>query len=330
MRGRLCFSKKIFFIFSILTGVTAITIILTFASSTLLSRSNATSSYAIYGGSVAAMNAYPYYVKIRTSRGTCGGTLIHHSFILTSAHCVHFITQSDEGGHLFVLFGVNAYSGDFNGQHAEVIFHSKDHPKIFIHEKYEDKPVHQYDENDIALINTELFLYAIPVPALPEATLDVTSMLFAMAGVGTKSITSNTPSKTLDEAQMKVTSIDTKKNLFKAESTTSKTQSGCAGDSGGPAVATIKGVPTLIGVIAGGYCNLSKTTAYVSVPAYRTWITGIIGSEPPYINTITASSVYPTQHPLSPICKTRSRDECGLYAGMCVWNSSKSICDVVN
>lgn len=319
-----------FFIGSTLAGITFFILLYTVANVSLLSHKNVTDSRAVFGGTQAGKNAYPYFVKLRTSRGSCGGTLIHHSYILTSAHCVNFITESSNGGHIFVLFGVNNYNSSFEGHHAAVIHHTKEKPTIFIHEKYEDKPINQYDTNDIALINTGLFLYTIPVPDLPQSTFTLLQQTFSMIGVGTKSITSGTSSQTLDEASLKVTSVDPTTHMFKAESITNKNQSGCPGDSGGPAIATINGIPTIIGVIAGGYCNLHKSTTFVSVPAYRSWITGIIGSNPPYINTISANTIYPTQHPLSPVCATRVKNECGLYSGMCVWNTKYAICETVN
>ncbi len=110
----------------------------------------------------------------------------------------------------------------FEGHHTAVICHTKEKPTIFIHEKYEDKPINQYDTFYIALINSGLFLYTLPVPDLPHSAFTLLQQTFSMIGVGTKSITSGTSSQTLDEASLKVTSVVPTTDMFKAESITNK------------------------------------------------------------------------------------------------------------
>jgi len=330
MRGRLCFSKKTFFLFSILAGVTSLIILYTFANSTLLTKKNTSFSHAIYGGTVAATNAYPYFVKLRTSRGTCGGTLIHHSYILTAAHCVEFITKNKDGGSLFALIGVNSYSGDFYGQYPVIIRHTSSSPSITIHPKYVEKTALEYNENDIALINTRFALYPVPVPVIPSASQSLTSLPITIVGVGAKTITSYTASKTLQDATLKVSSVDSTQFTFKAKSDNSSRKAGCPGDSGGPALSFTGSVPTVVGIIIGGWCNLADESTFVSVLSYRSWITGIIGSQPPYPNTIFSTSVFPTQAPLAPVCATKTNaGDCNEYIDMCYWNSKNNKCDVV-
>lgn len=329
MRGRLCFSKKIFITSSILTSITLLIFLYTLANTTLLSKKNSTTTQAVYGGTTAAQNAYPYFVKLRTTKSTCSGVLIHHSYILTAAHCVDFITKDPNGGHVFALFGVNTYSDEYKGHYASTIVHTNERPTIFIHDKYMNKPIHQYDEHDIALIRLPSSLFAIPVPSLPDSSQLITSLSFKLIGIGTASIVGQNASKTLQEGSLRVVSYDEKSLTFNAESVSNTVQTGCPGDSGGPAIATINLVPTVIGITSGGYCNIGKKTVFASVPSYRSWITNIIGSQPPYQNTIGLNSIYPTQYPLSPICVTKSFNDCWLYIGMCQWNKNKSICEVV-
>ena len=94
----------------------------------------------IVGGTVAPLNAYPWFAKALTSSnswGGCGGTLVTPEYVLTAAHCI---------SNSLAKYHIGAYCNQAGncGQASQIV----NIATKYVHERYNDATM----EYDFALI----------------------------------------------------------------------------------------------------------------------------------------------------------------------------------
>ncbi|XP_039620538.1 mast cell protease 1A-like [Polypterus senegalus] len=229
----------------------------------------------IIDGVVAKPHSRPYMAYLRIKRGkdfsSCGGFIIHPSFILTAAHC--------SGENITVLLGAH------NIQKREPSWQKIPAQKIIIHEKY-NRMKH---ENDIMLLKLQhqaMWTSEVQPIRIPVKGVDVCpNTRCSVAGWG-RTKTNGTGSHVLREVEVKVQDVydcEAARNLNLTAVAICARGTGikgsCNGDSGGPLVCPINGArPEAVGIVSFRLSNYKqcedpeRNNVYVKVSAYWSWI----------------------------------------------------------
>ncbi len=347
MQSKICFNKKIIY----LSGTIVLFILFLIGyfslSESLLSKKISTKSRAstpddnlsIANGELALDNEFPYFVKIKPSKGLCGGTLISEDFVLTAAHCVY--DDFTYGGVVRVMIGVNHYYGEYKGHYIGKVEHTppkRNHnyyefvypENIYIPKEYKDTRLmfDKKDSYDIALLRLKTKAVGIPTLSISDVSVDelvaryplLNPVPIIVIGVGRNE--QEYLSKDLMKAPLRVNHYDGQpKSIIYLSSPRIPEQNICSGDSGGPAIfENTDGKKYVIGVTAGGYCP-GYQSYYTSTSFHSEWITDITGIQP---NSGTATkdlTIHPTQMPLNTICSSQMDVKgCDNYSIMCIWS----------
>ena len=240
----------------------------------------------IVSGMTTNHSATPWFTTLRIASGgqeyLCGGTAISNHWIVTAAHCVHGMSNSDLRNSRAIVNPTDLY--------ADTVSRTVGWRRVLVNPQYD-----AYDNtNDLALIET-------------ASTLGTSAMAYSAAGssptLGTSlkvfgfGLTSSggSPSRTLrmgavtDLAGPNGTcggyaDVYDSSSMLCAGSTNGRVDA-CQGDSGGPLVGWA-GRRTLVGIVSWGYgcAQPGYPGVYTRISTYAQWIaatTGIVGSTTP-------------------------------------------------
>ena len=226
---------------------------------------NVDSSAGIIGGNLVTSSDAVSKITVglvfiaKDEESICTGTLIERNVILTAAHCV---VDTDGGVAVFDTDLTRAS----NHRKAHVKF-----SKIWVHPSYD--PEAEFDSHDLALI---MLRKPAPVGYEVAELLQKTELLqknlpVILAGYGASSGTNGELSgdPLLRQIQVPLDNPSFSKTEISFDSSQGK--GACHGDSGGPALASIEGKLTLIGVTSRttdqeGGCH--KDSVYTNVAPY--------------------------------------------------------------
>uniref|UniRef100_A0A7G3AZY4 limulus clotting factor C n=1 Tax=Lutzomyia longipalpis TaxID=7200 RepID=A0A7G3AZY4_LUTLO len=230
----------------------------------------------IIGGTPAVMGEFPGKVSLQTRMGShfCGGTLIDLTHVLTAAHCV-----TDSRSQVFNPAALQIMAGDVSitrnspaaTRETRLVSH------IFAHPDYDIGTM----ENDIAVIRVSIpfrLQQGIVMPRPLSRSVPPVGTVCVLAGWGTTSEGTNTPSPSLQRVDLDI--IDTDRcnqsyrgllhgNMFCAGHMAGGRDS-CQGDSGGGLMCD--GLVT--GIVSFGYgCGRRHFPGvYIDVSQYLEWI----------------------------------------------------------
>lgn len=229
---------------------------------------------SIYNGEPASIEDLPYVVYVETATGTCTGSVIAPTWILTAAHCFE---AADPAG-VTVAIGGDSFSEGFD----EVLQAAR----VVLHPDYGST-----NTGDIALVELASATMAPAVALVPAGWGDPVGVTAIITGWGNL-VTAPEPQATDVLMRALVPVVDDARCSEEYGSDYDPATYSCAGgqgrdvcsgDSGGPLVVTIQGVPTQLGLVAYGQtCGPDSSTigAYTSVGAYRTWMATTMGTDP--------------------------------------------------
>ena len=244
----------------------------------------------IIGGQPAKINEHPWMVALIDTRDDlqfCGGSLIAEDWVMTAAHCLDGMRNSD----LKILLGSASLTNRLAGREVAV-------SGIFMHEDY-------FDEHDIALVRLAEPVTQTYIPmasrslddSLPEGT-DLVTSGWGLTSTGANAAASND----LLEVEIQLSNrqqcidnyretdnVDITDEMICAGSTTELKDS-CSGDSGGPLTyRDDSGSVHLLGVVSfgsleEGCASLTHPGIYTRVSRYDSWIDGVMNGFAP-VNT---------------------------------------------
>ncbi len=201
----------------------------------------------------------------------CTGTLIRNDWVLTAAHCV----EDAEVSQTRFYVGNNANNPNTGTFYRALEFK--------VHEQYDGRSL----ENDIALVRLQTAVTDVAI--IPRSTANLNPYEGDVAfyvGFGATEGINESGSGLKRSTSFPISQVYS--DVF--ESTYNGTGT-CFGDSGGPALLTIGGTLSVVGVTsAGAACNGANCdpckTATIStrVDAFSTWIAGKLNEAPPDCN----------------------------------------------
>lgn len=344
MHRKICVRKKTVFLFGLAVLFVIFLIGYSSLSRSLLTQKISTNSRAstpddtlsIINGELALDNEFPYFVKIKSASGLCGGALISEDYVLTAAHCVYYDYRYD--GVVKILIGVNHYYDEYKGHYASLIHHTRSmliySKSIFIPQEFtgfvESDPLS--DLYDIALIKLDEKAVGIPTISFPDSTIEkelTSGRVATVIGVGEDE--NNKLPTDLMKATVYINHYDSQpKSIIFLSSPDDPPKNTCSGDSGGPAL--FEGTDWkkyIIGITSAGPDCPSNNGIYTSTSFHSQWITSISKVLP---NSGTATkdiSLHPTQHPLNNICLSQETKRiCENYSKIlpCFWSSTENKC----
>lgn len=131
----------------------------------------------IYGGTDANFSEFPWMVSIQTQEkgswiGSCGGTLVSESWVLTAAHCV-----TDDGDDMRVIVGKDMTGGAWNDGdrrrvHDPVVYPAADGTPLWLKTPR--------NRGDIALLKLQAPVYDVPKVQLAYGEMPAESALTAV------------------------------------------------------------------------------------------------------------------------------------------------------
>lgn len=365
MQSKICINKKVVYLSSIIILFLLFLLGYSSLSQSLLSRKISTSSRAsapednpsIVNGELALDNEFPYFVKIESSRGLCGGTLISEEFILTAAHCVY--DDYINGGVIKVIIGVNHYNREYSGHYAGFAKHSPSKPantngkidnpftkkikiygypeSIYIPLEYDDPwQFNKWsDSYDVAILKLGVKATGIPTLSIPDETIGkelIDGYPATVIGIGWTKVDGG-PTDQLMKATLNIDTYRLQpKSIIFLSSKDKPAKNTCLGDSGGPVIIEDgSGKKYIVGTTSAGKCEKGESY-YTSTAFHSKWIKEVTHIFP---NSGTATkdiSLHPTQHPLSSNCSAQkdetacdvnSRDS-KIYP--CYWDRTEGKC----
>lgn len=314
MRGVFCVSRKTLFIGSVIILFMIIGIGYIRISNTLLSRRASTvtrastveSNTAIINGRKALENEFPYFVKLTSESTPCGGVLIGDTYVLTAAHCVYGTYK--KGGKVDVLIGVNDYGNyPLIGHYHAIVYHNEIDKNIFIPKNYSEEGWREITELtrpifDIALVKLPSKVINVPTLSFPGDFFDVYQENIekvSIMGVGVTELSGSEISWDLLATDVNLASFPFRSTSFICvHANISAGQGiGSSGDSGGPAVVSIKNKLYVVGVYSRFVPGLG-IGCYSSTAYYSKWISEVSGVDTYWGTAGDNISLYPTPHPL--------------------------------
>lgn len=226
---------------------------------------------AIYNGEPASIDDYPYVAFVQTSIGSCTGSVISPSWILTAAHCF----ASDDPAGVLIGLGSDTLSAGF----PEVVAARR----VVIHPDYEP----DFLSGDLALVQLSSPTTTLALPLVPAGFADPVGARAVITGWGlldNEPVAQETDDLMWAEVPILDDAVCTGRYGFAYDPATFVCAGGegrdaCAGDSGGPLIIEHRGEPIQVGLVAHGEpCGAWSSTigAYTSVTAYRSWIDTVI------------------------------------------------------
>ncbi|CAL7948235.1 unnamed protein product [Xylocopa violacea] len=216
----------------------------------------------IVGGRDAPVGKFPYQVSLRSSGSHfCGGSIISSRYILTAAHCVQGISNTN---NIKVHAGTTQVtaSGDTYGV-----------DRIVAHRDYNPRRI----VNDVALIRVNrniVFNNLVQPIRLASGSNNYEGSSCVLSGWGTTRAGGNIPNNLQyinlnveSQAKCKQTHRDVQASQICTF--TKYGEGACNGDSGGPLAAN--GVQ--IGIVSYGIpCGVGKPDVYTRVSSFVSWI----------------------------------------------------------
>ena len=231
----------------------------------------------VVGGMEAAVNEWPWQVALRLVKDkniTCGGALVSPDWVVTAAHCLQSIPNTD-------VFYVTV--GDYTRDESSVnpFRVAVSVVQMVTHPQFDSLTV----DNDIALLRLSRSLEYTPgvAPVCLPCGLTEKTLLHrkgTVTGWGTTAAQGNVsrvlrevelPLLTTKECQQYLSSAVTSNMLC----TYMEGKDACQGDSGGPLTCTnADGHYSLVGVVSWGYgcAAASSPGVYTKVTNYIDWI----------------------------------------------------------
>ncbi|XP_018306892.1 trypsin-1-like [Mycetomoellerius zeteki] len=238
----------------------------------------------VVGGDEAPKGRYPYMLSLQrlslfSYQHFCGGSILNEQWGITAAHC----TVNNRASSVIVM------AGKFNLKLLEPTEQLTKVSKWIIHEKYKGG----VGPNDIALIkftfSLKLNMNTQPI-VLPQPNSEPTGQAWLSGWSSTSTTDIPILPSTLQHALTTIIdrklcdAIVTNMTGFPSlvddtnictEPKSSKPNSACSGDSGGPLAIFTGGKPVLIGLVSWGLMpcgTLGAPTIYISVSKFNDWI----------------------------------------------------------
>ncbi|XP_051565356.1 granzyme B-like isoform X2 [Myxocyprinus asiaticus] len=233
-------------------------------------------------GKEAKPHSRPYTASLqRNGHHTCGGMLIRHDYVLTSAHCLKHGEFSSRD-HLVVVLGAHNISKQEESQQKINV------RKYIRHALFEQNNEKDYSY-DIMLLKLKAkaklnkFVEMMPLPKKNGKTL--ANVKCSIAGWGVKKPKDNRASSVLREVTLKLQENSQCKekwqDYFNSEGMICSVSDGkdafCQGDSGSPLICDTK--PQAIASFTfDGDCTIRKyPEVYVQISYFLSWIKKKIG-----------------------------------------------------
>ncbi len=240
----------------------------------------------IVGGEPATKGEYPWVLNMKLDgRHICGATLLSPEWVLTAAHCVIGIDETDPGLKLIA----NDYR-DLSGETGEERLSVE---KIFIH------PAFRNVESgfDIALLRLKASSKQTSFVTMPpdgDTLLSTNGAICRLLGWGIKDTFGQTFADTLQLGNSKMMSHKTcndadhynsfliNSNVLCASPDRSPVVTGSLGDSGGPMLIDDGGKWVQVGITShgfpgSGWGTLKHPAVYTMVSKYVSWINTVTG-----------------------------------------------------
>jgi secreted trypsin-like serine protease len=253
----------------------------------------------IVGGIEATPNEFPWQILLTYSglSASCGGSVIHESWILTAAHCVY----GENPAWRTVVAGIHDRTSDASNPYLQ----RRSVKRIIVHPNYNNSTL----DYDIALLelSTPLTLNSQVAPiylaGASDASLYNPSTVFTVSGWGHTSYNGSAAIK-LRKVNVPVVSSATcdgvygtiTERMFCAGNFAVGGVDSCQGDSGGPIFKNDSGVYKLTGVVSSGTgCALPGYPGiYTHVANLRPWVESFVPIDTDTGPTMTPSAVAST------------------------------------
>jgi secreted trypsin-like serine protease len=234
----------------------------------------------IIHGQSAVPNSWPWVVSVQFVRNKhnfthlCGGVLINEDYVLTAAHCVHFLQTNQ----IAVITEMHDLDDSPNESNIHLV------RKVLIHPDYDKKL-----KNDIALLKlvkkVQFTAKTSPIclPSHEEMIQKFTGVVIGWGGTKETSKRSSSLQQTFLKINNNykfcttVKQFDNTTNYCAYDEVTKGRSNICFGDSGGPLMHLENNQWTLYGISSFGVANEGKCLPYypsyfVRIPFYLDWI----------------------------------------------------------
>lgn len=253
----------------------------------------------IVGGIEATPYEFPWQILLTYSglSASCGGSIIHESWILTAAHCVY----GEHPSWRTVVAGIHDRTSDDINPYLQ----RRTIKRIIIHPNYNNSTL----DYDIALLelNTPFTLSSKVAPIYLAGTRDDslynTGTVLTVIGWGHTRY-GGSPAIRLQKVNVPVVSSSTcdgayggiTNRMFCAGNFALGGVDSCQGDSGGPIFKNDNGVYKLTGIVSSGFecARAGYPGIYTHVANLRPWVESIVPITPDTGLTMTPSKIAAT------------------------------------